>query len=65
MLCINHLPISKQIYLYRETPEFAKSLNRDLEPNESYLMHIPSLAERIVLEMNGQRQPNNKQQPNE
>ena len=41
MLCINHLPISKQIYLYRETPEFAKSLNRNLEPNESYLMHIP------------------------
>jgi len=64
MLCINHLPISKQIYLYRETPEFAKSLNRDLEPNESYLMHIPSLADRIVLDMNGQRVPNNKQQRN-
>lgn len=64
MLCINHLPISKQIYLYRETPEFAKSLNRDLEPNQSYLMHIPSLANTIVLEMNGQRAPNSKQQRN-
>ena len=64
MLCINHLPISKQIYLYRETPEFAKSLNRDLEPNTSYLMHIPSLANSIVLEMNNQRKPNTKQQQN-
>ena len=64
MLCLNHLPISKQIYLYRETPEFAKSLNRDLEPNQSYLMHIPSLAERIVFEMNGHRSANTRQQVN-
>jgi 5'-3' exonuclease len=33
MLALNHLPVSNQIYLYRETPEFIKSLNRDLEPN--------------------------------
>ena len=64
MLCINHLPISKQIYLYRETPEFVKSLNRDLEPNESYLMHIPSLAQMIIDEMNGYRKVNSKQQIN-
>ena len=25
---MNHLPVSKQIYLYRETPEFIKSLNQ-------------------------------------
>ena len=64
MLCINHLPISKQIYLYRETPEFVKSLNRDLEPNESYLMHIPSLAAMIIAEMNGYKKANSKQQIN-
>ena len=64
MLCLNHLPISKQIYLYRETPEFVKSLNRDLEPNASYLMHIPSLAEMIISEMNGYRKINSKQQIN-
>lgn len=64
MLCLNHLPISKQIFLYRETPEFIKSLNRNLEPNKSYLMHIPSLAEIIISEMNSYRKINSKQQVN-
>ena len=49
MLCLNHLPISNQIYLFRETPHF---LNSDLEPDESYLLDIPELARAIVLEMN-------------
>mgnify|MGYP003345650533 CR=1 FL=1 len=40
MLCLNHLNISKSIYLYRETPEFIKTINRDLEPNENYYGEI-------------------------
>jgi len=52
MLALNHLPISKQIYLYRETPEFIKSLNQDLEPNEPYFLDIPKLAETIRQDMN-------------
>ena len=47
MLCLNHLNISENIYLYRETPEFIKTINRDLEPNENYFMDIPLLAEAI------------------
>ena len=53
MLALNHLPISKQIYLYRETPEFIKSLNQDLEPNEPYFLDIPKLAQTIRQDMNG------------
>lgn len=64
MLCLNHLPITKNIYLYRETPEFIKSLNRDLEPNESYLMHIPSLSQSIVSKMNGIKTISSKQEHN-
>ena len=52
MLSINHLPISKNIYLFRETPEFIKSIDSSLEPNETYLMDIPLLANIITLDMN-------------
>ena len=56
MLSINHLPISNQIYLFRETPEFIKSINVELEPNESYLLDIPELAKTITLDMNNGRE---------
>lgn len=52
MLSINHLPLSSNLYLFRETPEFIKSINIDLEPNENYLLDIPELANAIVLNMN-------------
>ena len=52
MLSINHLPISSNIYLFRETPEFIKSINVELEPNASYIMDIPELAHAITLNMN-------------
>lgn len=64
MLCLNHLSFAKNLYLYRETPEFVKSLHSDLEPNETYILDIPKLAEAIVKEMNFQRVPNTKQQEN-
>jgi 5'-3' exonuclease len=51
MLAINHLPISPQIYLFRETPEFIKSIDKSLEPGESYLLDIPLLAETIASSM--------------
>jgi 5'-3' exoribonuclease 1 len=52
MLAINHLPISKNIYLFRETPHFIQSISSELQPNETYLMDIPELARAIVLDMN-------------
>jgi len=51
MLSINHLPISPKIYLFRETPEFIKSIQQDLEPGETYLMDIHELANIITLNM--------------
>ena len=52
MLSINHLPISQNIYLFRETPHFIKSINSELEPDESYIIDIPELAKIITLDMN-------------
>jgi 5'-3' exonuclease len=52
MLSINHLPVSENIYLFRETPHFIKSINSELEPDESYIIDIPELAKIITLDMN-------------
>lgn len=48
MLSINHLPVCPNIYLFRETPEFIKSINSELEPNDNYMMDIPELAQTIT-----------------
>jgi 5'-3' exonuclease len=52
MLSINHLPIAPNIYLFRETPEFIKSINCELEPNELYVLDIPELTNVITLDIN-------------
>ena len=44
MLCMNHLHISKQLYLYRETPHFIRNLNDTLKPNETYILDIYELS---------------------
>ena len=51
ILCLNHMNISKHIYLFRETPEFIKNISMDVEPNELYLMKIESLMQCIVPKM--------------
>jgi 5'-3' exoribonuclease 2 len=48
MLTLNHLYISKNLYLFRDTPEFIKSLDSTLDANKDYLLDIPELAESIV-----------------
>lgn len=60
MLSINHLPISNNIYLFRETPDFIKSINAELEPNQTYLLDIPELAKTITLNMNNGNSDQNK-----
>ena len=52
MLSIHPLPVSENIYLFRETPHFIKSINSELEPDESYIIDIPELAKIITLDMN-------------
>lgn len=64
MLSINHLPICPNIYLYRETPEFIKSIDKSLEPNESYILDIPELAKVIIMDMNNGKQLTTEQAKN-
>ena len=45
MLCMSHLHISRNIYLYRETPAFAGSVHVALDEKEKYYMDIPEFAD--------------------
>lgn len=51
MLTLNHLHISENMYLYRETPEFIKHIDKTLNPNENYLLDIPLFAKTIINEL--------------
>ena len=53
MLTLNHLHISENLYLYRETPEFIKHIDKTLNPNENYLLDIPLFAQIIIQELAG------------
>lgn len=55
ILCLNHMNISKQIYLFRETPEFIKSINISINPDELYLMKIEELMYLILEKMIGNK----------
>jgi 5'-3' exoribonuclease 1 len=52
MLSINHLPISPNIYLFRETPHFIQSIDSSLEPEANYFLDIPELTNAIIGYMN-------------
>ena len=43
MLTLNHLKHNSNLYLFRETPEFIRSIDKSLNPNELYLLNIPEL----------------------
>jgi len=47
MLSLVHLRISLDIYLFRETPHFISSINRDLKPNSLYVLDIFELDEKL------------------
>lgn len=43
MLSINHLQFCPNLFLFRETPHFIRSLNRSLDPGELYVLDIGEL----------------------
>lgn len=51
MLTLNHLHISENMFLFRETPEFIRNLDKTLSPNEMYLLDIPLFARTIINEL--------------
>ena len=52
MLSLNHLRCCPNLFLFRETPHFARSLNATLEPNALYVLDIAYLFDKLCVEMN-------------
>ena len=51
MLTLNHLYISANMMLFRETPHFISQIDSSLEPDKLYCLDIPTLSETIAHEM--------------
>ena len=62
MLSLHHLQYAPKLGLYRETPEFIKSIDSSLNPNYSYLLDIPAVADAITRELNDGYNIRNKSQ---
>lgn len=52
MLTLNHLRFAKELYLTRETPHFIRSIDKSLEPNETYLLDMPAMGAALTEELN-------------
>jgi len=57
MLTINHLQYCKNMYLFRETPDFIKSIDNSLDPNLMYVIDIPEFKNNLVYYLNNDKEP--------
>lgn len=64
MLTLNHLHICPNMFLFRETPYFIKSLDNTLNPNENYILDIPLLSNTLSFQLNNNLKPSTKQEEN-
>ena len=53
MLSINHLDVCPNLFLFRETPHFIRSLNRNLDPGQLYTLDIGELFAGVCNTMYG------------
>ena len=64
MLTLNHIHIAPDMFLYRETPHFIRSIDRTLSPNESYLLDIPLFGKVLAKDLNDNYEPDTIQKRN-
>jgi 5'-3' exonuclease len=64
MLTINHLHVCKEMYLFRETPDFIRSIDKSLDPNSLYVIHIPAFKNQLVFYLNNDVEPTTEAESN-
>jgi len=64
MLSLNHRKYCKEIYLFRETPEFIKHIDSSLQPNLLYVMDINVLGDKLLTSLNNKNTINLDYQKN-
>ena len=64
MLTINNMEYCKQMYLFRETPDFIKSIDKSLDPNYMYVIDMPEFKNQTVYYLNNDCHPTNEIQEN-
>jgi len=47
MLCLNHLHLCKQLYLFRDTPVYISNINNELNKDLNYLLNINELGQNL------------------
>lgn len=52
MLSLNHLNYAKNIFLYRETPHFIKSIDSALKPGTNYILDMNMMSNAITGDLN-------------
>ena len=57
MLTINNLQYCENMYLFRETPDFIKSIDNSLDPNYMYVIDIPEFKNQLVFYLNNDVSP--------
>lgn len=51
MLSLTHVCLTKQIFLFRDTPHFISGMDNTIDPKKNYVMDIRELSGQIVSEM--------------
>ena len=62
MLTINNLSYCENMYLFRETPDYIKSIDKSLDPNFMYVIDIPEFKKYLNQYLNNDKEPSTLEQ---
>lgn len=57
MLTLNHLHVCEDMYLFRETPEYIRSIDNSLDPNGLYVINMPEFKKKLGRYLNNDVEP--------